>query len=396
MKNSLACCYLTYNHPETVDDVLMNICESYAKHGVDIYFYDSSDGDETKDIVYKYINLGFGNIYYIDVKFIKSGDEKLIYILQGNDLKKKYDYIWPSKDRCYYKDEALDQICEAIDENYDVVFSVNEGERWELHLPKVKDFYSDPVEFFEHYGSLTTNWEALIRRTDTMLSEIDWGLYEEKYNINGDNSFNQLVSTFVRLSEMDNPRIKVIHESVNGKCYSSYSKSMWRNSIIKIWIENWITAIDTLPSIYDDYKLNVIQSQLKMPLLFGSVDSILDMINDGILTKAVFENIIPIWQIVSNVPQKHVEYLFEDKREELAKEVVETIFVAFKLMKYDDIYNLFKQNMWLKYEMDEVDYRDLTRCLAIYKKSINTTGKSALFNGVDSLDGLLKRYRSAL
>ena len=123
MKNKVACCYLTHEHPEVVDEVLDAVCEEYGKRGIDIYVYDSSEDDDTKEVVEKYVSKGLCDLYYVPIQFTKGkngGNEKYLYVLSGFGLEGDYDYIWPSKDRCWYSGNTLDEICAAIDEDHDI------------------------------------------------------------------------------------------------------------------------------------------------------------------------------------------------------------------------------------------------------------------------------------
>ena len=51
MNSTVACCYLTYNHPEVVEQILERICDTYREKGIDIYYYDSSTDEKTEEII---------------------------------------------------------------------------------------------------------------------------------------------------------------------------------------------------------------------------------------------------------------------------------------------------------------------------------------------------------
>jgi aspartate aminotransferase-like enzyme len=72
MKNRVACCYLTHEHPQVMDEVLSRICKTYGDKGIDIYVYDSSASSGTKEIVDGYISSGAGNLYYVPMQFMKN------------------------------------------------------------------------------------------------------------------------------------------------------------------------------------------------------------------------------------------------------------------------------------------------------------------------------------
>ena len=288
MKNRVACCYLTHEHPEVMDEVLGKICRPYGEKGIDIYVYDSSTGDDTRRVVDKYRKMGLCSLIYVPMQFAKGkdgGNEKYLYVLKGYGLNKHYDYIWPTKDRCWFEGKTLDDICDAIDENHDVVFAVDERDRFEIISKPIKGLYTDAVDFFEDYGALTTNWECLIRRTDTMIEPIDWIWYEKEYSVGVNNNFNQTITTFVRLSEMSECDIRVISSEIDDKRYSDRAKPLWTESVFEVWIDRWIPAMFSLPSIYDGYKLRVIKTQLGHVSLFGSNDSLVAMRDMGLFTK---------------------------------------------------------------------------------------------------------------
>ena len=220
MKNKVACCYLTHEHPEVIDEILEKICKPYGDRGIDIYIFDSSESDDTRVIVEKYAQKGLCNLCYVPMQHTKGrdgGNEKYLYILKGYGLKGRYDYIWPTKDRCRFEGDTLDEICRAIEEGHDVILGVDERDRYELIKRQTREVYTDPVAFFGDYGALSTNWECLIRRVDTMLEPIDWDRYGKEYGVGLGCNFNQTLTTFVRLSEMDKCSVRVNRAGIEDR-----------------------------------------------------------------------------------------------------------------------------------------------------------------------------------
>jgi len=122
----IACCYLTYNHPEVVKEVLEGALNNYTKYGTDMYFYDSSDDDLTKNIIESYISNGAQRLFYIDTRHINTGDEKYIYALQKNGLMKKYDYLWICKDRMYLEERILMRMVKVLKSGCDLLLAIEE------------------------------------------------------------------------------------------------------------------------------------------------------------------------------------------------------------------------------------------------------------------------------
>ena len=90
-----------------------------------------------------------------------------------------------------------------------MVMGYNEKTRWDVGIKVMQDVYSDPVELYRRYASSSTDWEALIRRRDTMLIPIDWETYERLYGVGSDCNFNQTLTLYARLSEMDACSVKI-------------------------------------------------------------------------------------------------------------------------------------------------------------------------------------------
>lgn len=393
MSTSIACCYLTHNHPDVVDEVLLHTLENYIAHNIDVYIFDSSAEYTTKDIVEKYQKNYPDNLFYVDVRFVKTGDEKMLYVLQGNGLSKKYDYIWPSKDRCFFRGQTLDQIIEAANEGHDVILGVNEYDRWELRIPPVKDIYTDPVEFFGHYGQLCTNWEALIRKVDTMIDGVNWPELIKDNNLVPENPFIQPVSLFASLAKKDNCRIKVVHQFPHDKLCSKKAASGWGNVVFEIWIDKWIPAIFGLPAIYDGYKLAIIKSELGLEPLFGSTSSLIYLKDTNQLTKERYNQLKSIWNMITEYPEEYLDRIWNGEITELLESVIKEFKEALANCDFDKAHRVFITNEWLELTMDKKDYQDLRTCFAIYRSDVNLGRKSFLFDKTTSAAELLQKYR---
>ena len=393
MKNKVACIYLTYDHPAVMDEVLDKICGTYGSKGIDIYVYDSSENDDTRHIVESYIAKGLCRLFYVSVPFIKGGDEKYLYAIRGNGLEGEYDYIWPTKDRCFFTGETLDKICEAMDDDHDIVFAVDERDRYEIITRPLKDAYTDPSEFFADYGALTTNWECLIRRVDTMLAPIDWELYENRYKVGNDNNFNQTLTTFARLAEMNKCSIRVIESGPDDKRYSDKAEPMWINSLFNVWIDKWIPAVYSLPECYDAYKMPVIKTQLGHVSLFGSNDSLVFMRDMKVLTPERVGLLSSMWDMISRIPYGDLEKILAGNEKEVFEDNYKSFVESFTDHDYEKGYYLFIRNRWFADRIPQDKYRILSLSYYIYMKEMRKYGTSALFDGIDDISGLCDRFR---
>ena len=395
MKNRVACCYLTHEHPEVIEEVLGHICNEYGRKGIDIYIYDSSAGDDTKSIVEKYASKSICNLYYVDARSLggrDGGNAKYLHVLKGDGLNGHYDYIWPTKDRCWFEGETLDRICESLDEDHDIVFAVDERDRYEIITGPEKEVYTDPVEFFAYYGALTTNWECLIRRTDTMLDPVDWARYEKEYGISAENNFNQTRSAFVRFSEVDSCSIRVIESGIDDKRYSDKAKPLWTSNLMQVWIDKWIPAIYSLPAIYDGYKMSVIKTQLGHISLFGSNDSLAAMRDMGAFTPERVALLTSMWAMISRLPVSNLERIMANDDEALFDEEYEAYLRSFAEHDYEKGYYLFIRNGRMSERFSKDKYRILALSYYMYMTEMRRSGRSLLFEGANSVEGLIDKF----
>ena len=319
-------------------------------------------------------------------------------MLKQYGFQKHYDYVYVSKDRVYFQQNTIDIIVDTIqNENHDVVFTVVEEDRWELLMPDVKTVYNDPVEFFSHYGHLTTNFECLIRKTETMIDAVDMEYIYKKYIISDSNSFGQTLSLFGTLFEKycnnEDISIKIIRSDDCDRVYSNTQiGSGWRKVSFELWLDKWIKAIGSLPDIYDKYKLDIIKAEIGNPILFGSIDIFWFYRNNNLINQEVYNNFKSILSTVTDIPLKVIEMIIDNKDEEVLNLQLAMFNDAFNNNNYDLSYRLFKINSWLADYYDDDFYNKLKFCFEIYKSERNRYGDSVLFDKVCSPEEVVEKY----
>lgn len=398
MNNDIAVCYLTHNHPDVINQILPIVMDIYASYGIDILVYDDSDDDKTLNIVNSFINEGHDNLYYVDAHCALNGNDKMLLLLKGFGLPKPYKYIWPSKDRCFIFGDSLKNIVDACkSDKYHLIFATSEEDRWEPIIPKIQDEYTDPVLFFSHYGQLTTNWEAMVYNYDKMLGNVNWDDIQSRTLIDSECCFNQTLTVFTRLSEIENPFIRVVHLIKSDRVYSSLASSNWYSAVFNLWINNWVTAISSLPPIYDPYKLSIVKAETMIPMLFGGTDGLLGHKVSGALTKETFDKYRPMWSLVSDYPMEYVDMIIEDKVMDLINIIFQNFLNYFAAHDYIKAYILFINNTsWLKEIYKDGDYEALTFCFNFLKRELSQHGSSQLFNGINTPEELIARYKSLI
>jgi len=176
----------TYKHAAAIDALLQRFWKIYSYYGIDIYYYDSSPDDETKNIIDKYKNLGAKNLFYIKLSEDVLTDDKTMLVFSGHGLEYDYQYLWPIKDRTMYDEKSLINILMKIEENYDAIILKD------LEYPKTpplhelkKQKYSDPIELYRDYAWLVTSLDKTIFNTKklNLLKNFDEALFRKKYYI---------------------------------------------------------------------------------------------------------------------------------------------------------------------------------------------------------------------
>jgi len=390
--NTIACCLLTHNHPAVIKEVLDNALLLYSKYNIDICVYDDSDNHDTLDVVNSFICNGYSNLFYIDASDAVNVSDKYLKVIRGIGLPQIYDYIWLVKDRCYFGEITLKAIREAVDYGHDVILAANENTRWSLIQPPFKDTYTDPVEFYRYYAYMTANWECTIRKVSTMLAPINWEYYKEQYNVSPEINFNQTITTFVRLAELQNVSIKIIREYDKHICH--LASSGWKQQAFEVWIDQWIDANCSLPAIYEPYMSEAIQSETALPELFGSGNLFISLKQQNIYSEEVFNKYLEVWPIITDIPTEYLHMIAIGDY----KSFFDATFNDFKYYiaskEYPLAYRLFTANSWLSTKYNEADYSALVKCFLFYKDEINKNGFSLLFRDITSIDQLLNRFYS--
>ncbi len=393
MKYSVACCLMSHNHPDTVDEILGKSINTYAEHGIDILVYDDSNAqNDTRKIVEKYIASGANNLYYIDAHVAKHGDNKYMLVMQGYGLPKNYDYIWPCKDRTCFEGTFLDKLCNAIDEGHDVILATNEGMRWDVGINVFKDVYTDPAEFYRLYCAASTNWEDLIRKKETMLDSIDWTEYDKIYNSRDNTNFNQTISLFLRLAEMNSCSIRICRFEFNERYISQTTFSNWGADIFKVWIDRWVAINFELPPIYDKYKAEAIKSETNLSELFGSVEQMIRFKEAGMYSREIFEKYLNTWSFVTNIPINVLEMIADGDYNNAISYTIADFENSFSIQDYRKAWWIIAANTWFKDYYDATTYGLLVMCFNKYRENMQHVGASAVFDGVSSIDDLKKKY----
>lgn len=391
MRHNIACCYLTHNHPEVVKEILNIIIDYYNENGIDIYIYDSSTNDDTKLYIENMINNGKNNLYYVSVNADLGGDGKLLRILKGYGLKKKYDYIWPSKDRSYVTMETAKKIQQESVYGYDSIFL-----DWWIPIASDKREYKkiyDNIEFFKEFGWLVTSWETMIISTKMLLEDIDWNLFEKNYELGNENNFNQILTVFGGLELKKEPKIRVLgYRDISVK-NSDLCGSAWTNMTFELWGEKWPRAIKMLPTCYDLYKEKVIKEQGMQIGVFGSIDNLIQLHRNNILTNDVWTGIRDKWEELSDIPKRYVELILEKKYETAILITFDDFNRMLQYDNYEAAYYIITGTQYIINLIGNTYYWMLVSCFEVYLSEIRKQKHERIMFEVKNYKDLLYKYQ---
>jgi len=378
----VAMCIPTYNRAEVVEDTLGKGIEGYAKMGIDLYYFDSSPDDSTKKVVEKYINSGYSNIHYVAVA---DGENKGALYFSGEGLEKKYDYIWPVKDRVWFEEPALVAIEGAMREGFDVIFL---GVLWCFSHPGIgTKIYEKPEEFYEDWGYLVTSMDVTILNRKSMLDHLS---YEDlNVYIPGFAQYELVFQQLVR----GNKKIKALVGREIIAFNSNMAASGWKQNVFSIWKENWIKVNQKLPDYYNDYKDIVIKQAGTLPWIFGTVNALLEYKEVGALVPEKLDSILENWERVSDIPKEKVIAIAcdtYDMRHDLdlvPKEMDDMVGVLLQL------HNFIKSGMMRKEQIpiDSVFQGIMNKVVRRYEGNNDLAGVVAVIAG--SIEDTLKYIR---
>ena len=283
----IAFCIPTYKRPDMIAEFMEQYMFGYKERGIDVYIYDSSSDNETELVVQKF-QQQTDCLYYIRIPEEVNAIAKVYRIFQQFELKKEYDFIWACGDRIRYPVEALDNILPQISLEYDVI-----------HINSVDEEgigsrdYEDYNEYFIDCAWHTTMFGALLLNCHTMLKNVCWKKYEDKYLNDDFLSCAHVCFYFNRFLEL--PKFHAKYFS-GYYCYTTKLKKQcgWYKDTFKILGERWVRAIESFPACYTD-KDKVIRKFGKYVALENE-SAFLQKRIDGIYDEKIYaryENILP-------------------------------------------------------------------------------------------------------
>lgn len=291
----IAICIPTYNRSDVVDELLRGYCDLYNRLNFDIYIYDSSESNETMDVVNRYCEM-FDNILYIHLDSKIHSNMKVYKIFQSFSEKREYKYIWVCSDSIRWTELVLKKVNLCLAKTYDMLVVDyrdvdNLGDR----------VYNKPNDVFVDLAWYMTLYGAVILNLESMLLNLDWEYYIGKYCRLDIINFSHVWLYFDKLSKMNS--INVLHLSFDKlQLTSSPLKkySGWYNETFEICCCSWPRGVRELPSYYEKYKDDVIMRFATKSGVLSRM-SFLELRKNNVLTVGKFIEYLNMWRKVTDV-----------------------------------------------------------------------------------------------
>lgn len=292
----VAICVPTYNRAEVVEELLIRCGASFDRWGFDVHIFDSSPNDLTKEVCEKFCGK-MNCLRYTKFDSAIHSNLKVYRIFQNQELLKEYDYIWVYSDAIRWSDYALETICTMLDKKYDFI------------IPDHKDIekigtkeYTDNVQLYKDLAWFMTLYGATIVNTKTVLQNIDWAYYEEKYCIPERINFSHLTMYFERITELES--FKALHIGLEESDFAPTplrKASGWHKDTFQVWCEYWPNAMMALPDCYNVHKVEVIKKHGSYSGILVK-DNFIQLRKEKIYTFSLFIKCLGKWRKVVDIP----------------------------------------------------------------------------------------------
>lgn len=344
IRKSIAWCVLTYNNPDVVYDVWESNIYKYKNMGIDVYFFDSSTNEQTKELVDRYINYGFDNVHYIYLNSDITYDEKLMYVISQYKFEYDYQYIWPVKDRTCISYDLYRKVLKIMEKKYSVIFigAFDYG----INKKRYDDVYVNPVEFYNDWGYLVTSLDVCIYNMD-IIRKINWDKFKLCIRWNRDYAFTQYALAMYILMDKENQVYSLDKYSVKYFYNSSKGNSKWGDKLIKIWVQRWYEANIWLPDEFGLYRESVMKKATSLPWVLGSMNVIADLCINNRLRKDDVKRVKNIWSCVCELPYYDIELMVEHRYDEVKNLIYKNVIRQMEKGNVEAARKIYINNEWI-------------------------------------------------
>ncbi len=299
----MAVCIPTYNRPDVIGEFLNTVIGRYFQRGFDVFVYDSGTDSETESVVREAMKR-YEKLYYVRIDSSVHSNRKVYNIFKEFGKKQDYDYLWVCSDSIRWSNLVLDKVTKCMAAGYDLI------------IPNYRDVeqigdkeYTDKQELFLDCAWHMTLYGATILKVSTMLTDVDWDMLSEKYLVPECINHSHVAFYFEKLNRMQGWRAMHLSLEKTNLVASGLKKfSGWQKETFYVWCHCWPTMIKKLPDEYAAHKAAVIKkSGVNSDILSDA--NMLQLREQGILDKEIYETYKNDWHGLTDVPQRRIWFL---------------------------------------------------------------------------------------
>ena len=242
----------TYNRPEIMKEFCDKYLLAHYDAGIDVYIYDSSENDDTSDIIEKY-RKRYENLSYFRMNSYISSNKKIYMIFQRYMWKMDYDYIWLCGDALRYTEKAFNKIRSYLAEGFDlIVTDIMNCEHLGIRN------YEDAQVLFDDCAWYMTMYGGVILKTETMLNNVSWNELEKKYLSFDTQYYSQIGLYFEQILKIK--EFKAVHielDETEGFQSNLKKNNGWYEKRIDILCSNWVNTVYALPDYYKNRDVTI-------------------------------------------------------------------------------------------------------------------------------------------
>lgn len=227
----IALCIPTYKRTDSIEKFLNHEIENLKEFCIDLFIFDSSEDDCTKNIVNSF--LPDERVRYIKMDSFLSSAEKVFQIYQKFE-NSNYDYVWMTHDHTEIKKEAFKSVLMVLDENADFyVINMHASDYIKCEISNLDEFMVRSAWILRRFGAAIISVKGVINGTQ-------WNDVQKKYLKKEVSSFSHVGYYLDRMSQLQN--IKCMFLGIPHEYFLDYTrveKSSWYYDTLRLSTECW-------------------------------------------------------------------------------------------------------------------------------------------------------------
>lgn len=255
-RKKLCVCIPTYNRCDAIKTVLDTELNIFKRYGIDILICDSSENEEVKVLVEKYIQNDADHLFYKKYKSEIHPNEKVFQIFQWSSAS-DYDFIWLIHDHTVCSEDAVRFLMQELDKRADFYLLNMQADGYaNKRFEHINEFLMEGAWRLNSFGASVIN-------TKTFLKDIDWGKMRKKYGGSKTLNYSHIGFYFERAAEIENINVcQIFFERKDFFDFNRTKEISWSNDTLRICLECWGEVISGLPDVYTN-KQEVMRTQDK-------------------------------------------------------------------------------------------------------------------------------------